>query len=555
MVEPCRTVETDVLVIGGGGAGARAVIEAAKNNVRVTFVSKGPIGKTGLTAASGGSYVVLESPPGEPFEELFREAVLKGCYLNDQNLLEIWWKESRPTVEEFKSSGAKVTENRGGGSYRITGSEMMSAFKTDITRHPNIRLVQDSIVTKLLTHNGVISGAASLDLASSEFSLIKAKAVIIATGGLGGLYWPAEATPLGIDPGVTGAGHVLAYRAGAELVNMEMIMFSWIPLNPKRVFACRHFENLAAAGSKGPYCDKDGKTVISSEEIETAPCGMGSPDHYNPYLMRRLAEEMKKGPCYLKNVAVKPGQRRSHPDVDEVLKLDMSELQMVQVIPGCLTSLGGPRVNEKCATSTPGLFAAGEVIGNINGAFRTYMLSQIIVFGKRAGLCAAEYAKKADQIPTDVDKVMEERERVYGFLKLKPDGISPVEVKKKIRDLSMKRLYVLRNRDGLMKAIKEIEQIKKADLPRLQAADIRKFNLEWLDCIEVPVMLDAAEMIARSALFRAESRGCHYREDFPEMDNENWLCHTLLKEEAGGMTLSKAPVLFTTMPPPVVENA
>jgi succinate dehydrogenase/fumarate reductase flavoprotein subunit len=344
---------------------------------------------------------------------------------------------------------------------------------------------------------------------------------------------------------------VLAYHAGAELVNMEMMMFSWIPLNPRRVLACRHFENLSVVGSKGPYLDKDGNPVITVDEIKNTPCGMGPPDHYNPYTMRRLAEEMRKGPCYLKDVAVKPGERHIRPEVDKVLNLDPSELRRVQVVPGCLTTLGGVRVNEKCAASIPGLFAAGEVIGNLNGAFRTYtMLSQIIVFGKRAGRYAAEYAKEADQAPLDMKEIAKERDRVYGLLEPKANGLSPVETKKTISEIAMKHLYVIRDGEGLTQAIKEIQRIRNEDLPRLQAADIRKFNLEWIDGMEIGVMLDVAEMVARSALFRSESRGCHHREDFPQMDNKNWLYHTLLNKDGSGMKLSKASVLFTTMRPP-----
>ena len=125
-----------------------------------------------------------------------------------------------------------------------------------------------------------------------------------------------------------------------------------------------------------------------------------------------------------------------------------------------------------------------------------------------------------------------------------------METKKKISEIAMKYLYVIRNGEGLKQAINEIERIRNEDLPRLQAADIKKFNLEWVDGIEVGMMLDVAEMVARSALFRSESRGCHYREDFPEMDNKNWLYHTLLNKDAGGMNLSKASVLFTRMNPP-----
>lgn len=551
MVEEYKTVETDVLIVGGGGAGARAAIEASKQGVNITLVDKGPIGRMGLTTTGGGGFTVLESPPGKTFEQIFKENVEKGCYLNDQDLIEIWWKESFQGVEEFKSWGAKV--GGGGGNYFIGGESMMIALRNEMARHPNITVLEDTIVTKLLTHGGKVAGATAMDVATGEFILVKAKCVILATGGLGMLYWPSEAAPLGIDPGVEGDGQVLAYHAGADIVNMEMVMFSFIPLNPKRVFSTRHFENFWEAGHSGPYTDKDGKIVISSEEILKSPCGFDGPDMYNPYVMRRLGEEMKKGPCYYRDVvAVKPGQTRQQPRVDEILKLDESEMHMMQIVPGCLTTMGGPRVNDKCETSVPGLYAAGEVIGNINGAFRSFtMLSQIPVTGRRAGAYAAEYAKKAKQIPIDAREVEAERGRVFGFLKPKSGGVSSTEVKKKVWEVTMKHLNVLRNGKGLQEAVAQIEKLKKEYLTKIQANDVKRFNLEWVDCLEVPVMLDAAEMVARFALFRTESRGCHYREDFPGVDNKNWVCHTLLKKKARGMEISKAPVNLTRLKPPV----
>lgn len=109
---------------------------------------------------------------------------------------------------------------------------------------------------------------------------------------------------------------------------------------------------------------------------------------------------------------------------------------------------------------------------------------------------------------------------------------------------------MIRNAKGLTEALKEIEEMRKTDLPRLQAVDIRRMNVDWVEAIQIPFMLDVAEMIARSALFREESRGCQYRDDFPEVDNANWLCHTLLKKEAGAMKLSKVPVVMTMYKPP-----
>lgn len=532
-----RTFETDVLVIGGGGAGARAAIESAKQGVNVILVDKGPIGKMGLTPCAGGGFERKID-----VEQWFRENVQKGCYICDQNLVEIRFNENAETVREFEG-----VEGRAG-----FGVAMINVLRNEISRRPNINVLENVMVTKLLANKGKIAGATGLDLVDGEFIAVKAKAVVLATGGYGNLYWPAEDTPLGFETGVSGDGHALAYHVGADLVNMEMVQFSWIPMNPKRVFCCRHFENIRPVALEGPYLDKDGNVLITSEEVKNTPCGMDGPDEYSEIVMRRVGEYMRKGvDCYLKNIAIKPDQRHAFPEVDAWLGLESSELDKVRFIPGCLTTMGGPKVNEKCETNVSGLYATGETIGNIHGSYRmSQMLNLIITFGRRAGMYAAEYAKKNKQSPIDEKEVTEENRRVYGFLHPKQKGVSPVDVKKKILDVAMKHLYVTRNGEELKEAIKEIERMRNEDLPRIQTSDIRRFNLEWRDCLDVPVMLDVAEMVARSALFRNESRGCHYREDFPKMDNKNWLYHTLLKSVNGEMSLSKESVIFTKMQPP-----
>jgi succinate dehydrogenase / fumarate reductase flavoprotein subunit len=146
--------------------------------------------------------------------------------------------------------------------------------------------------------------------------------------------------------------------------------------------------------------------------------------------------------------------------------------------------------------------------------------------------------------------VAKEHERIFRFLDPKTNPISPMEVKDKIWKITGKHLFLVRDEKGLNEAIREIGELRAKELPRIQVADIRRLNLEWVDAIEVPFMLDCAEMIARSALFRTESRGCHYRKDFPEMDNKDWLCHTLLTKEGERMKLSKGKVVMTKLKPP-----
>jgi len=151
-------------------------------------------------------------------------------------------------------------------------------------------------------------------------------------------------------------------------------------------------------------------------------------------------------------------------------------------------------------------------------------------------------------------EVEAEQERVESFLKPKKNSITPQEVKKKIHAITQENLFVMRNEKGLKKALQDIEDIRKKDLPRMQAVDVKRYNNQWVEAIEVPNMLDVAEMIARSSLFREESRGCFNREEFPKLDNKNWLCHTLLKNEKGKMTLSKGKVVMTKFKPPSSED-
>jgi fumarate reductase (CoM/CoB) subunit A len=206
--------------------------------------------------------------------------------------------------------------------------------------------------------------------------------------------------------------------------------------------------------------------------------------------------------------------------------------------------MGGVRINERCETNLEGLFAAGEVSGGVHGANRMggNAMVEIIVFGARAGRSAAEYAKRVDWLEPN-EAPGDEYERLCGFFKIR--GVAPKTVTDRIATFMAEYVGVARTEAGLKKALSEIESLRASDLPNLRAPQGRRFNLGWVEAIQVPYMVDVAEMIVRSALFRTESRGAHYREDYPETD-PNWLKHTRIKKN---MEMGNTPVIITKRNP------
>jgi len=567
--QPKRTIETDVLIIGSGGAGMRAAIEAARNKVKVALVDKGRVGKSGATPTTGArAYRYKEEyklPTEAEREAYFKEVLQTGCYLADQDLLWKMVSEFPELLVEMASWSTKPMD-----SY-------CDALGNDMIKYENIISYDYVMITKLFTDNGRIAGAIGLDMVKGESVLFKAKAVVLATGGYAELYDHAEGVPLDVRTRLTGDGTVMAYHAGAELCEMEMVNFQQLPGSPKWMAQVRFVMSfLPGRGIRGlcccgPYYDKDGKQVVSREEVVNMPVGCGPPKAlmYNPNLQRFLRYKIREhGTLYMN--AVEEVEREGI----DITKVKFSqwdhalgfpdtwnewkeELSRIKLTIGMLIGQGGPKVNLKGETSVPGLYGAGEGAGsgNLYGASRPVsFMPTILSSGKTAGLSAAEYSRVSGYGEVDMGQFAEEWERIGSFLNVKENPITPKEVKTKITDIVMRHIEILRNGKGLEEAIKDLENIRKNDLPRVQAVNIRIYNNEWIDALEIPFMLDTAEMIARSSLFRTETRGTQNREDYPEMDNENWLCHTLLKKENGQMKLSKGPIVMTKFRPPSLEE-
>jgi fumarate reductase (CoM/CoB) subunit A len=563
-------MKTDVLVIGGGGAGARAAIEAAKNDPKLSIVilNQGPIGKSGLTSMANGGMQWVSHPDDSP-RNLLEDIIQVGCYLNDQNLVEVLAEEGPKRAEELIKWGAKMLPfkgGKGGGSadtppgrpwyprsHYIPGVTYMAALRNELERHPNITSLEDVIATKLLTTDERVIGATVLNIRTGEFILIEAKATVLASGGLGELFPHSTNAPFGMHGHATGMGYAMAYHAGGELIDMEMVQFtgnqlypSWLLGNPA----------LLSSMCGGKYVNALGKEFLKLPQPRDA--------------IQRLAhKEIKEGRGTERggvfiDLTLSP---LSSVEIEEQLKISLAEEiakerwklikamsvndpdpknWRVEFTPGgAHFFMGGVRINERCETNLGGLYAAGEVSGGVHGANRMggNAMVEIIVFGARAGSSAAEYAKSVNWVDPKEATLKDENERLCGFFKIR--GVAPRTIMDKIATFMAEYVGVARTETDLKKALSEIESLRANDLPNLRAPQGRCFNLGWVEAIQVPHMVDVAEMIVRSALLRTESRGAHYREDYPETD-PRWLKHTRIKKN---MELSTTPVIITELSP------
>ncbi|RLI44906.1 fumarate reductase/succinate dehydrogenase flavoprotein subunit, partial [Candidatus Bathyarchaeota archaeon] len=225
----------------------------------------------------------------------------------------------------------------------------------------------------------------------------------------------------------------------------------------------------------------------------------------------------------------------------------------MEVAPTAHHLMGGLMINEEAATDLKGLWAAGEVTGGIQGGNRLggNALADTQVFGKIAGENAAKYAQKMEKPSIDLAQVENEIEHAQSFLERK-EGIRPVQVRTKLANLMWDKVGIFRTGKELQEAVLEIERMQREDIPRLYVMGKgTRYNHEWIKAFEVENMVLTSEMIARAALMREETRGAHYRKDFPKTDNENWFVNIVIKQENGKMTFRKVPVVVTLLKPEV----
>ena len=528
-----KKIKTDVLIVGSGGAGSRAAIEVDNAGLKATIVSKGLSFRSGCTGmAEGGYNAVFKAVDKEDSIETHIKDTLKGgSYLNDEKLVEILVNESPKRLIDLENYGALFERQEngeiaqrpfGGQTYRRTcfqgdrtGAELLNALKEEIIRR-DIECIEEVMITSLVQDGIQVIGATGFDLKDSSIIYFQAKAVIFASGGAGQLY-PVTSNTFQKN----GDGIAIAYRAGANLIDMEQVQFHptgmVTPESKKGVLVT---EAVRAEGGK--LLNKDGERFMakySPEKMELSTRDVVARSIYQEIIEGRGS---KNGGVYLDI---------SHLDDDLIdEKLETMVLQFenvgvdikhepIEVAPTAHHFMGGIKINTDASSSLPNLFACGEVCGGIHGANRLggNALADTQVFGKIAGENAAKIAKETE-LKTNDEMLLAEKERIEGLIK--PGSIKANEFKNNIKKLMWKNVSIVREEKSLNEALRQLQEMQK-DLDNIDVSDKNQYNSELLTALEVINMVEIAILIVKSAILRRESRGAHYRSDFPE-SNDAW---------------------------------
>jgi succinate dehydrogenase / fumarate reductase, flavoprotein subunit len=548
----------DVLIIGAGGAGLRAAIEAHDKGAKTLIVCKSLLGKAHTVMAEGGIAAALGNvDPKDSWEVHFSDTVVEGQYLSNWRMAEIFSREAIDRVYELERYGAlfdrtpegKISQRAfGAHTYRRlchigdrTGLEMIRTLQDQVISR-GIPFMDEVMVTRVFKgrKEGRACGALGIDIKSGKLLLFRFNAVILATGGCGKDY---EVTSNSYES--TGDGIAMAYAAGAELMDMEMIQF-----HPTGM--------IYPAGVRGMLVTE---AVRGEGGVLTNTAGERFMSKYDPKRMELSARDVvaraiyteiqegrgtKSGAVYL-DISHRGAEyiKKKLPSMyDQFLEfagVDITK-QKMEVAPTVHYQMGGVRVDpETGETSVKGMYAAGEVACGLHGANRLggNSLSDILVFGRRAGGAAAEAAKGAGLQDLDRGDVEEEVDRVLSPFSVQ-DGTNPFHLKELIARNMWTHVGIVRNEEKLQAGLAEVERIR-GEAAMTKAVGGRGYNQSWLDSLQVWDMLLGCEAIIRSAIERKESRGAHTRSDFPGK-NDKWLVNIITVDRSGKMAHELRPV-------------
>lgn len=554
MRERITQVETDVLVIGSEGAGARAALAAAEAGMQVTIITKGRVGKSGATQCIPGDYAVnsksacklgLPGDPDDDWKNHYKDTVEGGKGLNDLELAKTLAEDAEAGLSFLKDLNVQWTRlghypghsfprSAMVGEVGKTGPALLAGLHRAV-KQKKITLYEDTFAVELLVSDGTVNGCLALYIPSGEFFVIEAKSVIMATGGGSRIYWltsgPEE---------LTGDGMAMAYRAGADLVDMEFVQFSPFTIvwpSGLRGHMSFVYEYMCVLESwllnslgerymvrwdpeRMERSTRDFLSIGMMDEIVSGRASQHggvylSVSHLPPNLLQQFQEHhfpgLKVGEFRLTDFGVDP------------------QVNAFEIAPGAHYFMGGIRIDTHGASNLTGLFAAGEVTGGVHGANRISgnAITDTQVFGALAGQAAAAFASECTMKKMNYEFVEDYLREIERMLN-RTEGISAFKLRSDLQRIAWDQVGVIRNKEGLESALAKIELWQEQIVDNLCIATGSKvFNIELLKALELRNMVTVLRSTALSALARQRTCGAHYRSDSNDAaDNfERYLAH------------------------------
>jgi succinate dehydrogenase/fumarate reductase flavoprotein subunit len=517
-------IDTDILIIGSGGSGLRAAIAATEAGARVLVVAKERLQDAHTGWAMGGINVAMKAPATPQIH--FEDTIQGGWFINNYRLARIFAEEMPERIADMERYGVKFDRLPDGSYFTwasgkqsaplnlcagdYTGREMMQGLLAEVYRL-NVSFLEDHYVTRLLKQDDRVVGAFLIASKTNTYKVVQAKATIVATGGGGHMYKINTNAPSN-----TGEGYAWALDVGAELVDMEMIQFHPTGM----AFPAEKRGTLVTEkvrGNGGILKNKFGERFM--KRYQPKRMELAGRDEVTRAIYQEIAEGRgtEDGAVYLDVTHWEEGKaEKLVPDVfaeHMEIGVDIRE-QMMEITPSMHHMMGGFAINEWGQTNVAGLYAIGEVTTSVHGANRLggNSLAEGQVFGRRAGIHSAEYIKTVESWHIDQSAIDTEMQRIESLL-TRETGVKAADVLSRIKAVMWNNVGIIRDEEKLTAAYQEIKQLQE-EAQLLVAED--KSQLQA--CLEIQDMLKTAEVIVIAALERKESRGAHYRSDYPKMD-------------------------------------